>query len=84
MCAQIHAQTSGAKKPWSPKLGLFKSIVVTLTYLRRNRVQMELAETYDVSQPTISRVIKNMTPTLQESLETSRMYVWVGESKSIY
>jgi DDE superfamily endonuclease/Helix-turn-helix of DDE superfamily endonuclease len=64
MCAQIHAQTSKAKKPWSPKLGLFKSVVVALTYMRRNRVQVELAETYNVSQPTISRVIKNMTPVL--------------------
>jgi hypothetical protein len=46
--------------------GLFDSIVVTLTYLRRNRVQAELAETYGVSQPTISRAITAMTPLLED------------------
>lgn len=40
-----------------PVLGLFKSVVVTLCYLRRNRVQQELAELFDASQPTISRTI---------------------------
>jgi hypothetical protein len=43
---------------------LFKSVVVALTYMRRNRVQAELAETYGVSQPTISRAITGLTPVL--------------------
>jgi hypothetical protein len=42
---------------WPPILGLFNSVVVTLTYLRRNRVQAEIGETFGVSQPTISRAI---------------------------
>ncbi len=42
---------------WPPILGLYKSVVVALTYLRRNRVQVELAESFGVSQPTISRAI---------------------------
>lgn len=49
---------------WPPILGLFTSVVVTLTYLRRNRVQTELAETFDVSQSTISRAVTGLTPTL--------------------
>ena len=49
---------------WPPILGLFKSVVVTLTYMRRNRVQAELAETFGVSQPTISRAITRLTPIL--------------------
>jgi len=40
-----------------PSLGLFTSICVTLTYLRRNRVQDEIAEQYECSQATISRAI---------------------------
>jgi hypothetical protein len=64
LCALIHTETIGAKRTWPPILGLFKSVVVTLTYLRRNRVQAELAETYDVSQSTISRAIATMTPLL--------------------
>jgi hypothetical protein len=46
----------------TPILGLYKSVVVALTYMRRNRVQVELAETYDVSQSTISRAITGITP----------------------
>ena len=65
MCVRIHALAPDARGSlWSPKLGLFTSVVVALTYLRRNRVQVELAETYGVSQPTISRVIANLTPLL--------------------
>jgi hypothetical protein len=47
---------------------LFKSVVVTLTYLRRNRVQAEIAETFEVSQPTISRAITTVTPLLGDVL----------------
>jgi DDE superfamily endonuclease/Helix-turn-helix of DDE superfamily endonuclease len=56
------------KKEWPRILGLSASIVVTLTYLRRNRVQQELAETYGVSQPTISRAIAALTPALGQVL----------------
>lgn len=54
---------------WPPILGLFKSVVITLTYLRRNRVQHELAETHGVSQATISRAIAAITPVLGEALD---------------
>jgi hypothetical protein len=47
-------------------------VVVALTYMRRNRVQVELAETYDVSQSTISRAITGITPLLEKAL---RKYV---------
>lgn len=49
---------------WPPLLGLFKSVVVALTYLRRNRVQVELAESLGVSQSTISQAITGLTPLL--------------------
>ncbi len=60
-----------ADKPgrtWPPSLGLFKSIIVTLTYLRRNRVQAELAETFGVSHPTISRAVIKRTPVVAKVL----------------
>ena len=53
---------------WPPTLGLFKSLVVTLTYMRRNRVQDEIAEDFRVSQPTISRAITAMTPLIENAL----------------
>lgn len=64
LCAQIRevvAVSEGGAK-WPPILGLFKSVVVTLTYLRRNHVQQELAEYFGVSQSTISRAITVLTP----------------------
>src|SRR5229473_2366167 len=68
LCAMIHAETMDDRQPWPPILGLFKSVTVALTYMRRNRVQAELAETYEVSQPTISRAITGVTPLLGKVL----------------
>lgn len=53
----IHRAAEDSEVVWPPILGLYKSVVVALAYLRRNRVQVELAETYGVSQPTISRAV---------------------------
>ena len=49
---------------WPPVLGLRNALIVTLKYLRRNRVQAEIAEDYGVSQPTISRAVSAITPLL--------------------
>lgn len=65
----IHTETQGEKREWPPILGLFTCVVVALTYMRRNRVQAELAETYGVSQSTISRAITTLTPLLSRALE---------------
>ncbi len=48
--------------------GLYRSVVVTLTYLRRNRIQAGIAEAFDVSQPTISRAICTLTPMIETVL----------------
>src|SRR4051794_25047890 len=62
VCGLVHAECLDTPEhTWPPILGLFKSIVVTLTYLRRNRVQAELAESFAVSQSTISRAIAGLT-----------------------
>ena len=68
LCELIHRHAGDEGRNWPPVLGLFKSVVVTLAYLRRNRVQQELAETYGVSQPTISRAVTAITPLLGKSL----------------
>lgn len=65
LCALVHAATKGTQQAsWPPILGLFKSMVVTLTYARRNRVQAEIGEASGVSQPTISRAVTALTPVL--------------------
>jgi tellurite resistance-related uncharacterized protein len=65
----IHSAEIGPDdKKWPSSLGLFNCIVVTLTYLRRNRVQEELAESYGVSQPTISRAVSSMTLLIRKVL----------------
>lgn len=53
---------------WPPILGLRESILVTLKYLRRNRVQADIAEEFGVSQPTISRAISAIMPLLIQAL----------------
>lgn len=65
LCVRVSAAVAdGEMVSWPPILGLFKSIVVTLTYLRRNRVQAEIGESFGVSQPTVSRAITGLTAIL--------------------
>jgi DDE superfamily endonuclease len=69
ICAMINsADLEPDMRRWPQIMGLFRSVTVTLTYLRRNHVQDELAESYDVSQPTISRAISVMTQVLGKVL----------------
>lgn len=69
LCSIVWATGMRAGKAgWPPILGLLRSIVVTLTYLRRNRVQAEIAEAFGVSQSTISRAIAAVTPALSTAL----------------
>ncbi len=69
LCARIEARELSPRiRRWPPILGLCNALTVTLTYLRRNRVQAEIAENYGVSQPTISRAISAITPLLVQAL----------------
>ena len=69
LCALIYANEEDCDiEPWPPSLGLFKSVVIALTYMRRNRIQQELAETYKTSQPTISRANSRITSRLAAAL----------------
>jgi hypothetical protein len=69
LCTRIEAHGfSPSMRKWPPVLGLRGALKVTLTYLRRNRVQAEIAETFGVSQPTISRAISAITPMLMTVL----------------
>jgi hypothetical protein len=68
-CAMICAEVKDDDRKWPPRLGLHLSVVIALTYLRRNRVQAELAETYGISQSTVSRAISAITPLLGKVLK---------------
>jgi hypothetical protein len=72
LCARVHAVNEAAaeseKVTWPPILGLFTSVVVALTYLRRNRIQAEIGESYGVSQSTISCAVTALTPLLGTTL----------------
>ena len=68
LCIRINSVQPGAGSPnWPPCLGLFKSVVATLTYMRHNRTQAEIGESLGVSQPTISRAISAITPLVPEA-----------------
>ncbi|MDR0959268.1 MAG: transposase [Propionibacteriaceae bacterium] len=59
------------KQKWNGrrmKLTIHNQIVATLAYLRNNTTQDELAERFDVSQPTISRIITRLTSVIERAL----------------
>lgn len=70
LCVMLHERFDLTPKKTGrrPVLGVFKSVKVTLAYLRRNYTQAELAEMYDTSQSTISRAIARFTPLLGQIL----------------
>jgi hypothetical protein len=70
LCAIIVTELPNLFKKRGRKraLGLFKSVHVTLTYPRRNHVQEEPAEMFDVCQATTSRTITTFTPILAQLL----------------
>jgi DDE superfamily endonuclease len=68
LCILINSvQPEAGSSNWPPCLGLFKSVVATLTYMRHNRTQAEIGESLGVSQPTISRAISAITPLVPEA-----------------
>jgi hypothetical protein len=69
LCIRINSVGRGTGAGnWPPCLGLFKSVVATLTYMRHNRTQAEVGESLGVSQPTISRAISAITPLVPEAV----------------
>jgi DDE superfamily endonuclease len=68
LCELIGMEIGSTKPPWPPVLGQWNSVVIALTYMRRNRVQAEIAETYGVSQSTISRAVTTVTPLVSKVL----------------
>ena len=70
LCETIHA--SGPLPVFGARaLGLFLCVRLTLTYLRHNPCQELLAEAYNVSQATVSRVISAYTPLIAQALQAS-------------
>jgi len=56
LCMLINSAERGPDfRIWPPILGLFKSVAVTLTYMRHNRTQAGIGEPFGVFQTTISR-----------------------------
>jgi hypothetical protein len=69
LCAMLYrVSVEEGIRFWPPRLGLFRSVVVALTYARRNRVQVEIGEAFGVSQPTVSRAVTGVTPRLGQVL----------------
>jgi DDE superfamily endonuclease/Helix-turn-helix of DDE superfamily endonuclease len=66
----VETEFSETEKPAAvpPVLGLYKSMIIALIYLRTNRTQAEIAESLGLSQPTISRAITGLTPLLERAL----------------
>jgi hypothetical protein len=51
LCVLVNsAERKPGGKKWPPCLGLFNSVAATLTYMRHNRTQAEIGESFGVSQ----------------------------------
>jgi DDE superfamily endonuclease len=69
ICGRIAALLiEGEDIKYPPSLGVRRSVVIALTYLKTNRREAELAEDHDTSQSTISRAITGITPRLKTVL----------------
>ena len=69
LCIRINSvEREASTSKWPPCLGLFKSVTATLTYMRHNRTQAEIGESFGVSQPTVSRAISAITPLIPEAV----------------
>ena len=71
LCEAIHATSPDLPVFGARVLGLFLCVRLTLTYLRHNPCQELLAEAYNVSQATVSRVIAAYTPLIAACLNGS-------------
>jgi len=79
LCVLVNAQAEATgRATWPATLGLFKSVAIALTYVRRNHVQAELAEYWGVSQSTISRAVTRVTPLIAEALRS-----WVPTAEDL-
>jgi hypothetical protein len=69
ICGRIAALIiEGEDIKYPPSLGLRRSVVIALTYLKTNRREAELAEDHGTSQATISRAITGITPSVARVL----------------
>ena len=89
ICGRIAALIlEGEDIEFPSSLGLRRSVVIALTYLKTNRRQAELAEDHGTSQSTISRAITGITPSVArvltefvptaDELDLKRQYVVDG------
>ena len=70
LCAGIHTHTKGQlPAAGSRTLGLITSIRLILLALRHNLTQELLAEIFEISQPTVSRIINAYVPLIAENLQ---------------
>jgi hypothetical protein len=68
LCVRINSlNVPEEARKWPSSLGLLNSVIVTLKYKRHNATQSEIGESFGVSQPTVSRAIKVITPLITEA-----------------
>ncbi|WP_237564260.1 transposase [Actinomyces sp. 432] len=67
LCAALHKHGE-LPKVGSRALGLYQRVKLTVMALRHNLTQQVLAESFDVSQPTVSRIISSYTALIADAL----------------
>jgi hypothetical protein len=70
LCIRITAlKLTQEESGWPKCLGLYESVLITLSYKRMNLTQAQIGEFYRVSQSTVSRAITVITPLLPRATE---------------
>lgn len=59
---------SRMEKSWPPTVGLYRAVVITLVYVRKNLSQAAIGDLFGVSQPTVSRTYRGILPLIGEVL----------------
>ncbi|MBP2337824.1 hypothetical protein JOF41_007213 [Saccharothrix coeruleofusca] len=62
----VHSRQPPVGRP--PLLGLYRQVQLTLVLLRQNLSQTVAADWFGVSQPTVSRVFRRITPLIEQAL----------------
>lgn len=66
------------EEPWAKGIGCPRSltlrdaVIITCAYTRQHIIQEVLAEIFDTSQPTVSRIITKFTPLIDEAAAGDR------------
>ncbi len=56
------------ERPWPPTIGPYRAVLITIIYVRQNISQTTVGDLFGISQPSVSRIYRNVLPLIGEAL----------------